>query len=70
MKTETFTFMILEQSGEIDTQERKLDAIAGLEQTARFLKLFENDPFKRVARVLVNGKKLVTFDSVLNRFTF
>ena len=70
MKTERFTFMILEQNGEIDTQERDLDGIAGLEQTARFVKLFENDQFKRVARVLVNGKVLVTFDSELNRFTF
>jgi hypothetical protein len=70
MKTHTFAFMILEQSGEIDVQERQLDGIAGLEQTARFIKLFEGDPFKRVARVNVDGKKLVAFDSMMNLFTF
>lgn len=70
MKTASFTFLILEENGNIDEETRQLEIVEGFTQAGRFVSLFEGDQFHRVARVLVNGRHLVTFDSVLNRYLF
>jgi len=59
-----FKFLILEQDGSIDEEVKEYsDAIAGLEHAVRFIKLFEHDKYKRIARVMADDKVIVTHDS-------
>jgi hypothetical protein len=64
-----FTFLILEQNGNIDTEEKTLPIDEGFAQAGRFLNLFKDDPFKRVARVMIGFAVLATFDGETNLLT-
>ena len=72
---EKYLFQILEENGEIDQSVSQYASdILALQAIARFVSLFHEDEFNRVARCskIVNGKPsvIVTYDSKIDVLTY
>ena len=60
-----FKFIILEQNGNVEIQEREYsDGKEAMAHVSRFVSLFKNDPYQRIARVTVDGRVMVNYDSI------
>ena len=69
--TTKYTFSILEETGEIDCKDLTFgNDLLALQYAARFLSVFENDPFHRVARVSRTGRVLFNYDSLTGVLTY
>jgi hypothetical protein len=62
--------LILEENGEIDTETVEKETVeSAFVHAVRFVSLFHNDSYKRVARAVIDGRIRIDFDGLLNKLT-